>query len=121
MHEISLIRTVFNTLEAEFSPEELSRLQAVDLKVGLLSNVEPILLQNAFAAVTQSEGKYETATLNIESVPIEVYCPVCDKNSPVKDYKFACSCGRPSSDVVSGTELLIHRIHFAEPASVRSA
>lgn len=120
MHEISLIRNVFNTLEAEFNAEELSRLEAIDLKVGLLSNVEPILLHNAFAAVTQSEEKYEAATLNIETVPIEVYCPVCDKNSPVKDYKFACSCGRPSKEVVSGTELLIHRIHFAEPTAARA-
>ncbi|NRA51272.1 MAG: hydrogenase maturation nickel metallochaperone HypA [Phaeodactylibacter sp.] len=114
MHEISLIRTVFNTLEAEFNQEELSRLEAVDLKVGMLSNVEPTLLHNAFAAVTQSEEKYEDVVLNIETVPIEVYCAECDKHTSVKDYKFVCACGKPNNNVVKGTELLIHRIHFAD-------
>ena len=118
MHEVSLIRTVFSTLESEFTHEELERLEAIDLQVGLLSNVEPTLLKNAFAAVTQINERFETVTLNIETVPIEVYCSVCDKKTLVKDYKFACSCGLPSKDVVRGTELLIHRIHFAEPSSV---
>ncbi len=118
MHEVSLIRTVFSTLESEFTPEELERLEAIDLQVGKLSNVEPTLLNNAFAAVTQAEGRYENVALNIETVPIEVYCSVCDKNTLVKEYKFACSCGLPSKDVVRGTELLIHRIHFSETTTV---
>lgn len=114
MHEVSLVRSIFNTLEAEFTAEELERIEAIDLKLGLLSNVEPQLMQNAFSAVTESEQKYLQVQLNIETVPIEVYCPDCDKNTRVENYKFACSCGKPSSNVVKGTELLIHRVHLRE-------
>jgi hydrogenase nickel incorporation protein HypA/HybF len=113
MHEISLIRTIFNTLEDEFSKEKLETMEAVDLKVGLLSNIEPTLMQNAFLAVTQAEEKYQDVKLNIETVPIEVYCEECDKRTLVKNYKFVCSCGKPNNNVVSGTELLIHRVHFS--------
>ncbi|RMG32072.1 MAG: hydrogenase maturation nickel metallochaperone HypA [Bacteroidetes bacterium] len=114
MHEISLVRNIFSTLEEEFSPEELERLTAIELKVGLLSNVEPRLMQNAFEAVTESAQKYTHVTLSVEVVPIEILCRHCNTHSLVEQYKFVCKqCGRPSSEVVHGTELLIHRVHFA--------
>lgn len=113
MHEISLIRNVFNALEAEFTGEDLSRLKAIDLKIGLLSNVEPALMQNAFEAVTTAEEKFQTVKLNITPVPIEVYCTDCDRHTTIENYKFACnSCGKPNNNVVRGTELLIHQVHF---------
>lgn len=113
MHEISLIRGVFSTLEAEFSAEELQRLNAIDLKVGLLSNVEPILMQNAFEAVTTAEEKFQTVKLNVIKIPIEIYCESCNTNSIIEKYKFVCkSCGVPNNNVVKGEELLIHQVHF---------
>ncbi len=113
MHEISLVRSIFNTLEAEFSKEDLENLKAVDLKVGLLSNIEPLLMQNAFEAVTAAEEKFQTVDLNIETVPIEIYCKTCNCNSFIENYKFACGvCGVPNNNVVKGTELLIHQVHF---------
>ena len=113
MHEISLVRNIFSTLEAEFAALELEKLSAIDLKVGLLSNVEPLLMQNAFKAVTEAEEKYQEVRLNVEVVPIEVYCSDCDTNSTIHAYKFICQkCGRPNNNVVKGTELLIHRVHF---------
>ena len=117
MHEISLIRNVFHTLEATFSAEELSRLSAIDLKVGLLSNVQPLLMQNAFEAVTSAEHKFQQVTLNVTLVPIEIYCEPCGLHSGVENYKFVCShCSKPNNNVVKGTELLIHRVHFEEKA-----
>ncbi len=113
MHEISLVRSIFKTLEAEFSTEELNRMSTIDLKVGLLSNVEPVLMQNAFEAVTTAELKYQEVKLNVELVPIEIHCESCKTNSEIKDYKFTCSsCGKPSNNIVKGMELLIHQVHF---------
>ena len=113
MHEISLVRNIFSTLEAEFSKEELDTLNAIDLKVGLLSNVEPILMQNAFEAVTTAEEKFQTVKLNVIKIPIEIYCEPCDSNSTIENYKFACaSCGNPNNNIVKGNELLIHQVHF---------
>ncbi|MEL6968782.1 MAG: hydrogenase maturation nickel metallochaperone HypA [Bacteroidota bacterium] len=116
MHEISLVRNIFNTLESEFSTEELQRLTAIDLKVGLLSNVEPTLMQSAFDAVTSAEEKHQEVKLKVEVVPIKIHCLSCGSHSMIKNYKFVCAnCGAPSNNVVQGTELLIHRVHFSEP------
>lgn len=118
MHEISLVRSIFNTLEAEFSTEELERMNTIELKVGLLSNVEPLLMQNAFEAVTSAENKYQKVALKVELVPIEIYCENCNEHSTITDYKFVCaSCGQPNNNVVKGMELLIHRVYFDEEAN----
>lgn len=118
MHEISLVRTISGTLEAEFSAEELNRLTKINLRVGLLSNVQPILMQNAFSAVQEGEQKFKGVALNIEVLPVIVRCEMCTHESQIDNYKFACAnCGRPTSNVVQGNELLIHKVEFSDPVS----
>ncbi len=113
MHEISLVRTISATLEESLSAEELRRLSAIDLRVGELSNVQPVLMQNAFSAVQEAEGKFQDVTLHVEVLPVLVECLLCTTRSEVENYKFVCTnCGRPCSNVVQGNELLIHRVHF---------
>ena len=115
MHEISLTRNIFRTLEQEIPAEELQRLTAINLKVGLLSNVEPILMQNAFEAVVATDSpQFKDVKLNIELVPIEIYCAECDKNTRIENYRFICSCGKPNNNVVKGTELLISGVEFQD-------
>ena len=38
------------TLEMEFEQEKLNKMKAIHLKVGILSNIEPRLLHNAYSA-----------------------------------------------------------------------
>lgn len=115
MHEVSLVRSIFRTLEDEFPAEKMDRLVQVSLKVGLLSNVEPVLMQTAFQALTETEKKYEEVSLEIEIVPVAVYCSSCDHTSEVQQYKFVCEvCGQLNNNVVQGTELLIHQVYFSE-------
>lgn len=113
MHEISLVRNIFKTLEDEFSGN-IDNVRGIYLTVGLLSNVQPILMQNAFEAVLEDEPRYNKASLYVEVLSVLVYCDDCKKNTEVVDYKFACSCGKPSKNVVQGEELLISKVEFAE-------
>ena len=116
MHEISLVRTIAGTLEAEFSEEELNRLTKINLRVGLLSNVQPVLMQNAFGAVQEGEGKFKDVVLDIEVLPVIIRCEMCTHESQIDNYKFACAnCGRPTSNVIQGNELLIHKVEFSDP------
>lgn len=114
MHEISLVRNIFHTLEDEF-PGEIDKVRGIHLRVGILSNVQPILMQNAFEAVLLDESKYNKATLHVEVLDVLVHCDDCDKVSEVKEYKFACSyCGKPSKNIIQGEELMISKVEFAE-------
>ena len=114
MHEISLVRSIFKTLEDEF-PGEMEKVRNIHLRVGLLSNVQPILMQNAFEAVLLDEPKYNKASLQVEVLPVLIHCNDCDKDSEVQQYKFACSyCGKPSKNIIQGEELLISKVEFEE-------
>ena len=58
MHEIALVRNIFTSLEEAF-PDRLDKIRGIYLTVGLLSNVQPVLMENAFAAVLEEEPRYE--------------------------------------------------------------
>jgi hydrogenase nickel incorporation protein HypA/HybF len=115
MHEISLVRTIFRTLDDNFSAAELEKVTAIELKVGPLANVEPVLLQNAFdAVIEQDEVRFKNAVLRINRVPILVHCPDCQQTTEVQQYNFVCACGKPCGNVVQGNELLIERVEFRD-------
>jgi hydrogenase nickel incorporation protein HypA/HybF len=116
MHEISLVRNIFKTLEGEFPKEELSRLEAINLTVGKLSNVEPILMNNAFEAVTATDyPEFKKVKLNITVLPIEIYCEDCGQKSIIEHYRFICShCEKPNNNIVQGNELLIGGVEFSD-------
>lgn len=113
MHEISLVRNIFKTLEDEF-PGEMDRVRGIYLKVGLLSNVQPILMENAFQAVLEDQPQYNKASLHVEVLPILIFCEQCGKTTEVQQYKFVCECGLPSKNVIQGEELLISKVDFAD-------
>ena len=115
MHEISLVRSIFRTLEEQFSDAEMSRITAIELKVGPLANVEPTLMQNAYEAVVEEDEKrFSNTTLRINLVPILVQCPECGATTEVHNYRFVCACGKPCANVVQGNELLIERVEMRE-------
>lgn len=112
MHEISLVRNIFITLEDEF-PGELEKIRGIHLTVGLLSNIQPILMQNAFEAVLEDEPRYRKASLHVDVLPVLIQCDECGLRTEVQHYKFICSCGKPSRNIVQGEELLISKVEFA--------
>ncbi|MEM6345645.1 MAG: hydrogenase maturation nickel metallochaperone HypA [Bacteroidota bacterium] len=115
MHELSLVQSVFAALKDELPPEEMAKVAAVELKIGLLANVEPILLQNAFTAYQQTHPEYAAIELKTLMVDIMIHCPNCHKQSKVSNYVFRCAyCDTPSNQIVAGEELLIHKIYYHE-------
>jgi len=113
MHEISLVRSIFKTLEEEF-PGEIEKVRGIHLTVGILSNVQPVLMQNAFEAVLESEPLYKNASLHVEVLPVLIHCDLCDQTSAVQNYRFICPCGKPSRNIIQGQELLISKVEFAD-------
>ncbi len=111
MHEISLVRNIFKTLEEEF-PEKIEKLRGIYLKVGILSSIQPILMQNAFEAVLLDEPRYSNTSLHVEVLPILIHCDTCDKNTEILNYTFVCNCGIPSNNIVQGLEMMINKVEF---------
>lgn len=111
MHEVSLVRNIFTTLEEAF-PGRTGEVRGIWLQVGLLSNVQPILMQNAFNAVQLDEPKYRRATLHVEVLPILIKCDECQAVTEVQQYNFVCSCGKPGRKIIQGEEMTISKVEF---------
>lgn len=115
MHETSIVNSIMRTLEMEFEEAKLQKMKAIHLKVGVLSNIEPRLLHNAYGAYNYCGSKYHNVDLHIESTDIKIQCEVCNHITNVKNYRFLCdNCGRPSKNIIQGEEMLIHKVEFED-------
>ena len=103
------------TLEMEFEQEKLNKMKAIHLKVGILSNIEPRLLHNAYSAYHITNPGYHHVNLHIESTTLKIQCEVCNHITDVKNYRFICdNCEKPSKNVIQGEEMLIHKVEFED-------
>ena len=115
MHEVSIVSSIIRTLEQEFEQAKLERLTGIFLKVGILSNIEPKLLQNAFHSYGHDDDKYHDVKLHIESTDIKIECEFCGHITDVKSYRFICdTCDTPSKNLIQGEEMLIHKVEFED-------
>jgi len=112
MHEISISQHILRSLKAELPADEYQSIKGIKLKIGALAGVEPVLLHNAFQAVTQDTNQ-EHIQLDIEFLDVKAHCNTCSKDFKVVMHKYICdTCGTPSAQVVQGNELLIHQVVF---------
>ncbi|MEO1652684.1 MAG: hydrogenase maturation nickel metallochaperone HypA, partial [Bacteroidota bacterium] len=115
MHETSIVSSIIRTLELEFASDRLEKMRVIHLKVGVLSNIEPRLLHNAYDAFHKDGTPFAQVSLEIDSVPIRIQCEICNHISVIKNYKFICeNCERPSKQIISGEEMLIHKVEFED-------
>jgi len=115
MHETSIVNSIMRTLEMEFEQEKLKKMKAIHLKVGILSNIEPRLLHNAYSAYHLSNPGYQDVSLHVQSVEIKIQCEVCNHITKVENYRFICdNCDRPSKNLIQGEEMLIHKVEFQD-------
>ena len=103
MHETSIVNSIIRTLEQEFEAEKLNKMKSIHLKVGILSNIEPRLLYNAYDASHMMNQKYQNVKLEIEMTELKIQCEVCDHITDVQKYRFICyNCQKPSKNVIQG-------------------
>lgn len=114
MHEISLVRNIFNTLHSEFDTGQIRKIIKINITAGILSNIEPQLLQNAFDAVVATDSpEFADAILAVNILPVIIHCNQCDKSIEIKNYIFKCTtCGTPSNNIIQGNELLISGVEM---------
>lgn len=111
MHELPLVREIVETLEAEY-PQKFDAIVKVTVEAGLLSNIQPILIQNAFEALRLDDRRLQEIDLEVVLLPIIAHCASCEKDFTVQYNRFVCSCGAPSRKLIQGDELRISRVEF---------
>lgn len=112
MHELSIVKDIFDTLNEHYD-SNIEDIEKVQITAGLLSNVQPVLIQNAFDAFIADNQNYNEIELEVLVNEIVAYCEHCHKNFEVKYHKFVCEdCSTSSSTIVKGNELFISQVIF---------
>jgi hydrogenase nickel incorporation protein HypA/HybF len=112
LHELSLVASVFEVLEAEARKHAAVRVTRVVLKVGIMSGAVPDLLESAFE--TFKKGTIaETARLEMVIVPVKLRCPDCGGEAVREDSDFSCAgCGSRRVEIVEGRDLVVETVEL---------
>jgi hydrogenase nickel incorporation protein HypA/HybF len=115
MHELSIAMSMIEMAAEEAERRGGVQVNAIHLRLGPLSGVvkEALLFSYEVAcAGTSLEG----SSLIIEEVPIVVYCPACNSETPLASLqKFCCgTCGALTPEVVRGKELEVVALEITD-------
>lgn len=113
MHELSIANQLVELVSAHAQENDGGKVRLVRLRIGALSCVHRSALEFSFELVTESTP-LQGAVLDIETVPVTVYCAHCDSVEPLDGIQsFRCPrCQTPSADIRSGRELELHSIEL---------
>lgn len=111
MHELFIARGIVEVAAEAVREGGATKAVAVRIRVGALSGVAPEAL--AFCYEVAARGtSLEGSRLVVETVPVVLRCPSCDRNVTLADVcRFVCPvCGTPTADVCGGRELEVESV-----------
>jgi hydrogenase nickel incorporation protein HypA/HybF len=107
MHELSIAQNLVQVATAAAAAAGISSVEAVHLKLGVLSGVTEDALRFCYDIATQNTI-LEGSQIVIQAVPIVVLCPDCGSVELPSTQYFCCPlCGQAASELLSGRELEI--------------
>jgi len=107
MHEYSIVQALLETCETYVKENKAEKVSKLVVKIGVLSGVEPDLLQRAFDTFKEKticeDAIFE---LNIQKVVIK--CLDCGTTSTLNKHEFFCpKCDSNMLDVLDGEEMYL--------------
>lgn len=113
MHELSVAVSLIDSATEKAIEMGSDRILRLFVRIGPLSGVVPEALAFAFEVASEST-RAAGAVLEIEDVPVVVYCASCDREREAEHaYAFCCpTCGTPTSDIRTGRELELRALEI---------
>jgi len=121
MHELSIAYSLVATAEEAALQVGANQVDVVHLRLGQLSGVVKDALLFGYDIAT--EGTILAgSTLQIEEVPVVVYCAECDAERQLPNIQyFRCpTCGTPTGDIRQGKELELVSLEIADYETTHS-
>jgi hydrogenase nickel incorporation protein HypA/HybF len=112
VHELSICQSLLREVRRVADAHDSQEVTGIVVAVGAISGVEPMLLQRAFT-IARAGTVAENATLEIEDMPVTVWCASCGVETPATANGIVCGqCGTWKVDLRSGDELLLKRVEL---------
>lgn len=110
MHEMALCEGVVEIIEEEARRQNFSRVRAVCLEIGTLSQVEPEAMRFCFDAVSRGTIA-EQARFEVIGVPGAAWCMPCAKTVTITQRFDPCpDCGSYQLQVTAGDGLRVKEL-----------
>lgn len=111
MHELSLVQGLCRQLDGLAKEHGASRVTALTVEVGVLANVVPELLRQAFLAIRPHAPLIRDAAMTLRVVPLTITCRDCGGVTDVDEPRFRCpACGSARVSARGGEELLLRDV-----------
>lgn len=112
MHELSLCMNLIDQLTALAARHQATAVARIELQVGTLSGVEPLLLEDAFP-IASTGSIAETAVLAIEIIAPRIRCRHCHLEAQAEPNRLVCaSCGSLDTELLRGQDLILSRVEL---------
>jgi len=107
MHEYSIVQALMEQVEMLAEENEAKSVSKVVVKIGVMSGVEPHLLEIAFDTFKE-KSICESAEFVLNVQPLTILCLECDTRSELEDITYCCpQCESLKVDVVDGEDMFL--------------
>ena len=107
MHEYSIVQSLLESCEQHARQNDAKEVNKVVVKIGVLSGVEPDLLQTAFDTFKEQTICHNAQfIMNIQKITIK--CHSCNTESVLEKNEFSCpSCQSTDLTVIDGEDMYL--------------
>lgn len=120
MHEVSLMRELLKQVEQAMRQNRVGRVSSIQIEIGPLAGVEPVLVEQAFRGLIP-DTEFESTRLEVHERALLAVCLECRGEFEIIDFQFSCpNCTSPKVQVIGGDQLRLLSItaESTEAASV---
>ena len=112
MHEFSIVQSLLQLIEEYAIKNNAKEVKKIVVSVGVLSGVEPHLLEIAFN--TFKEGTVaQNAKLVIEIEKLKINCLDCGTESEKEELNMVCpKCNSLNTQIISGEDLILKSLEL---------
>jgi len=112
MHEYSIVQSLLDSCEEHAKQNNSNKVTKVVVKIGVLSGVEPDLLQTAFDTFKE-KTVCENAEFVINRQKIVVSCLSCNEESTLEKNEFLCpKCNSNQLKVIDGEDMYLMHLEL---------
>ena len=112
MHELSLCQNLIDQLNGLVLQHQAIAVSQVEVQAGILSGVEPELLEAAFAMAREGTVA-ESAELVMRTLPPRILCAACGSQAEVPPNDLRCpKCQASATELIDGHELILARVEL---------
>lgn len=121
MHELSLCQDILDQLQELARQHDAAAVSRVEVQVGVLSGVEPHLLEQAFLSARDGTIA-ERAQLVTEVISPFIACLACGAEAAASAGDLSCrACGSVQTRLVRGRELILSRVQMVPAGAMAAA